>query len=64
MVKSVFQIEVEPVNEFVTVEGLEVKLRRLAGGIGLRVLSARQVSENEPKEDQREDSNCRKGGNI
>ncbi len=43
MVSTVFQIEVEPVNDFITVEGLEVKLRRMAGGVGLRVLSARQV---------------------
>mgnify|MGYP006928200221 CR=1 FL=1 len=32
MVKAVFQIEVEPVNDFITVEGLEIKLRRMACG--------------------------------
>lgn len=48
MVSTVFQIEVEPVNSFITVEGLEVKLRRIAGGVGLRVLSARQI-EQEPE---------------
>lgn len=48
MVSTVFQIEVEPVNDFITVEGLEVKLRRIAGGVGLRVLSARQI-EQEPE---------------
>lgn len=52
MVSTVFQIEVEPVNDFVSVEGLEVKLRRVAGGIGLRVLSARQVDENEQEDIQ------------
>jgi len=40
MVATVFRIEIEPINEHVTADELLKKLRLMAGGCGLRVVSA------------------------
>tara|TARA_R110002167_G_scaffold89368_1_gene241183 strand:+ start:5017 stop:5211 length:195 start_codon:yes stop_codon:yes gene_type:complete len=45
MVSKVFRIELEPVNEFISLDGLEAKLKRIAGGVGVRVISALPVDE-------------------
>ena len=45
MVSKVFRIELEPLNEFITLEGVEAKIKRIAGGVGLRVISALPVDE-------------------
>ncbi|MCA9015572.1 MAG: hypothetical protein KDA77_09610 [Planctomycetaceae bacterium] len=45
MVSKVFRIELEPINDFITMEGLEAKIKRIAGGVGLRVISALPVDE-------------------
>lgn len=45
MVVTVFTIALEPVNEHITTEGLEAKLKLMAGCVGLRVLSAKKINE-------------------
>jgi len=47
MVSKVFRIEVEPVTDWITTGGIEGKLRRMAGGVGLRVLSVQPMGETE-----------------
>lgn len=47
MVSKVFRIELEPVNDFITLDGLEAKLKCIAGGVGVRVISALPVDETE-----------------
>ncbi|HCO24416.1 MAG TPA: hypothetical protein DIT97_15765 [Gimesia maris] len=42
---KVFRIELEPVNEFISLDELEAKLKRIAGGVGVRVISALPVDE-------------------
>ncbi|QDT89154.1 hypothetical protein [Gimesia algae] len=43
MVKAVFQIEVETVGDLITLDGMEGKLQRMVGCVGLRALSVKQV---------------------
>ncbi len=45
MVSKVFRIEVEPVTDWITTGGIEGKIKRMAGGIGLRVISLRPIEE-------------------
>lgn len=47
MTSKAFRIEVEPVNEFITTEGMQGKLRIMAGGVGLRLLSVCPIDEQE-----------------
>jgi len=47
MASRAFRIEVEPVNEFITTEGMQGKLRIMAGGVGLKLLSVHPIDEQE-----------------
>lgn len=47
MVAKSFRIEVEPVNEFITTEGMQGKLRTVMGGVGLKLLSVHPIDEQE-----------------
>ena len=47
MTSKAFRIEVEPVNEFITTEGMQGKLRIMAGGVGLKLLSVHPIDEQE-----------------
>lgn len=45
MAVTVFKVAVEPVNDHIKVGSLEGKLRLIAGGVGLRVVSCEPVSQ-------------------
>ncbi|QDT19211.1 hypothetical protein [Gimesia chilikensis] len=47
MVSKTFKIELEGVNDWITTEGAEGKLKRIAGACGLRVLSLQPLDEQE-----------------
>jgi len=47
MVSKTFKIELEGVNDWITTEGAEGKLKRMAGACGLRVLSLQPIDEQE-----------------
>lgn len=42
-----FRVVLEPVNDFTTTDDLERKLRLMCGGIGIKVVSAERVDDQE-----------------
>ena len=50
MASKAFRIEVEGVTEWITTDGIEGKLKRMAGGVGLRVLSLQPIDEQEDQD--------------
>ena len=47
MKESKFLISLEPINESITTDGLLQKLRLMAAGCGIRIISAEQLNESE-----------------
>ena len=45
--EKTFVVILEPVNEFITTDDLERKLRLMCGGCGIRIVSAEQLDESE-----------------
>jgi len=49
MTEMKFLVSIEPINENINTDGILQKLRLMAAGCGMRVLSAERVDESEQK---------------
>ncbi|QDU15506.1 hypothetical protein CA11_33310 [Gimesia maris] len=52
MVSAVYQIEVEPVSELIPLDGMEGKIQRMVGCVGLKLLSLKQIQKDQAESNQ------------